>query len=252
MPKARILGKPLAHLQSTEETYDPNQGYSTTEDWEMQGGDRLSGKAAFYRSVGGSYRRRTSGPKAMLTATRSLTPVQNETVVERWELMTNQRELDIRESPRSIALSLLTYESDRKTRLGQVVEAVAKHNDGKAVDTTAFINADQLSLYNLMICGVTTYPVWQWVIRYTANISNTYNFFTEANSGVGTIYTTAQLGVPGGRLASTIGAIPEPDAVSGLLWGWLKIAIGETQVARYRIEASCEFHLAQWPTYLYV
>jgi hypothetical protein len=98
---------------------------------------------------------------------------------------------------------------------------------------------------------VTTYPVWQWVIRYTANISNTYNFFTEANSGVGTIYTTAQLGIPGGRLASTVGSITEPDPVSGLLWGWLKVALGETQVARSRVDVSCEFYLAQWPTYLY-
>jgi hypothetical protein len=252
MPKPRILGRRLPHLQSREESYDPNQGFTTTEDWQMHGGDRLAGKASFYRSVGGSYRLRQMGPKATLVATRSTTTIQQETAAERWELFTNSREFDIREHPKSVALRRLTFDDGRKTRLGQVLEAVDKHNRNVAVDTSSF-STEQLALFDLMIGGGTTYPVWQWVLRYTANVPDTFNFFTEADDGLGTIYTTSQAvaSVPAGRLRSTLLSISAPEADSALIWGWLKTASQQAQAAQNRVEISCEFYLAQWPVYIY-
>jgi hypothetical protein len=252
MPKPRILGRRLPHLQSREESYDPNQGFTTTEDWQMHGGDRLAGKAAFYRSVGGSYRLRQMGAKATLVATRSTTTIQNEQAAERWELSTNSREFDLREHPKCVALRRLTYDSGKKTRLGQVLEAVEKHNRNLAVDTSLF-SAEQVAIFDLMIGGGTTYPVWQWVLRYTANVPDTFDFFTEADDGVGTIYTTGQAvaSIPSSRLRSTLLSISAPPADSALIWGWLKTASQQVQAAANRLEISCEFHLAQWPVVLY-
>jgi hypothetical protein len=133
-----------------------------------------------------------------------------------------------------------------------VILQAEKHLSGKTSDTTGF-NANQLSLYNLMIRGIAHYSAPQWVLRYTANVSNDYQFFTEANSGIGTIYTNAQAAaaVPAGRMRSTIQAITAPPADSYLAWGWLKTAVTETVAARNRVDVSAEYWLAQWPILLY-
>jgi hypothetical protein len=106
----------------------------------------------------------------------------------------------------------------------------------------------------LLIRNVTHYPVWSWTLRYTANVSNQFNLLTDANSGVGSIYSTAQASgeVPAGRLRSTIQSIATPAADSHTTWGWLKIGLTEVQSAHNRVDVSAEYILGAHANYIYL
>jgi hypothetical protein len=243
MPKPIINGYTGSIRQRTRTQYDPSQGETTTHEWESAG-DNLGGEANTCKSLGMSYDLTRTGYRSRLIATESRNNFIQEQALERWELLSNQNMLDIREHPNSVAIG--------QANLARVLKDIKKHENGQTVDTSSYTSA-QLRLFNLMLRGVTHYPVWNWTVRYTANVSNTYQQFTAANSGVGTIITHADMknSVPAGRMRSTLNAIPELDDTDDMTWGWLKTSVTEVVAARNRVDISSEAVLAQWSTFLY-
>jgi hypothetical protein len=243
MPKPIIKGSLQPVRQRVKIQFDPAQGVTTTTEYESAG-DNCGGLAASFQRAGTAYDLTSNPVRSRLVATQSRNSFIEETAVERWELLSNQQQLDVREHPNSVALG--------QTVLATVLKAVKNHEAGKTVDTDDY-SANALSLFRLLTRGVTHYTVPQWVLRYTANVSNDYLFFTTANSGIGAIYTNAQAAsaVPAGRMRSTIQSITVPTADAELSWGWLKTSVTETIAARNRIDISAEYWLAQWPIFLY-
>jgi hypothetical protein len=243
MPKPIINGYIGSIRQRTRIQYDPSQGETTTYEWESAG-DNLGGEAATCKALGRSYDLTRTGYRSRLIATESRNNFIQEQALERWELLSNQNMLDIREHPNSVAIG--------QSGLARVLKDVKRHEAGQAITTSSY-TASQLRLFNLMIRGVTHFPVWSWTVRYTANVSNSYQFLTSANSGVGTIIAHSDMvsSVPSGRLRSTLDSIPVLDETDDMTWGWLKTSVTEVQSARNRVDISSEAVLAQWSTFLY-
>jgi len=244
MPKPKVLGRQLPRLQSIEVSFDPTQGETRTEEW-LSSGDNLGGIAANCRAKGIAYRYRSHPVKSQLVATETRNNATNQQAIERWELLRNQDSLDIREHPRSRGLG--------QPGLARVLRDVKRHEEGRTVDTSSPTpyTADQTSLFNLLVHGKTHYPIWSWVIRYTANIDDTFPLMGPVSSGVGGIYSTAQLPLPTGIIFAIVGGIPAPASDPELQWGWLKTAVQYTKTALNRVEMSCELILAEWPLYIY-
>jgi hypothetical protein len=244
MPTPIINGTNGPILQRTRISYDPAQGPTTTEEWESAG-DNLGGVATRKQNLGIAYDWTRSGVRSRLVATQSRNHYLEEQSVERWELMSNQDMHDIKQAPKSVALG--------QVAVAEVLKAIRNHENGRTVDTTAW-SANKLALFEHMRRGITTYPVYKWVLRYTATVSNSYLASTTANAGLGTIYTTPEAAdaVPAGRLRNTINSISEPDADSYTTWGWLKASYTEVQTANNRIDISAEYLLDAWSNYIHL
>lgn len=241
MPKPIINGTLQPIRQRVRFSYDPSQGLTTTTEYESAG-DNCGGLAASLQRAGVAYDLTSSPVRSRLVATQSRNSFIEETAVERWELLSNQQQFDVRSHPNVVALGT------------DLIKRVKKDAEkSTAIDPNIYGNVNAARLYRLLVHGDTTYLVPQWVLRYTANISNSYQFLTEANSGFGTIYSNAQAAaaVPAGRMRSTIQSITAPAADSDLYWGWLKLNVSEVQTARNRIDVSAEYWLAQWSVLLY-
>lgn len=245
MPKPIIRGTLQPVRTGFRTRFDPASGLIVTEEF-SSAGDNLRGLAAQFERSGIPYEHLSNPVRSTLSVNRSGSPYQAEEPLERWEAFSNQVQLDIREHPNSVALG--------QELLARVTKDVKRHEDGRAVDTDSYASANATALFNLMIRGVTTYPVAQWVLRYTANVSNSYQFVTEANSGIGTIYTMSQVttSVPAGRLRSTLQSIEAPAADAMLTYGWLKVSYSEVQTARSRVDVSSEYWLGQWANFIYL
>jgi hypothetical protein len=248
MPKPKINGSLLPQLKSVKIKFDPSNGTTTTQEFESAG-DNLTGLAKQFATQGASYDLVSNPVRSSLVAVSTkniFTP--SEEVLERWELFSNQQQLDLKESAGWASLSDATR--------AQVLKDVERHSNGTTITGArswgtvgSLSTAD--SYYQLMIRGTTHYIFPQWVIRVTCNVSNEYQNFVEADGGVGTIYTTAQLGTPAGRLRSTIQSITAPAANDYLTYGWLKVSYTEVTAARNRVDVSNELWLGQWATILY-
>jgi hypothetical protein len=244
MPRPIINGQAGPILQRTRISWDPSQGPTTTEEWESAG-DALGGIASAKEALGVSYDWTRNGVRSRLVATQSRNNYLEEQAVERWELMSNQDMHDIKQHPKAVAMG--------HTAVGVVIAAIRNFENQRTVNQTGW-TADQTSLFEHMRRGITTFPVYKWVLRYTASVSNSYEFFTEANSGLGNIYTTSQAAssIPAGRLKSTIQAIAEPAvADSYTTWGWMKVSLTEVSAANDRVDVSAEYLLDAWSNWLY-
>lgn len=249
MPKPIINGSLLPQRKSIKIKFDPNNGTTTTQEFECAG-DGMSGLANQFGETGASYDLTLNPVRSTLVATSTKNIfAPNEEVQERWELYANQTQLDIKEHPNWAGLS-----TDVKIA---VLKDADRHQAGKAAvgNWGATYNPGDLStadhFYQLLIRGSTHYLKPQFVLRVTCNVSNTYQNFVEADGGVGSLYTTAELGTPVGRLQSTVQAISEPPASDYVIWRWLKVSYTEVVIGRNRVEVSNELWLAQWPTILY-
>lgn len=246
MPRPIINGSTTPQLKTTRIRIDPSNGTTTTREYECAG-DNMTGLANQLAAQGETCDLDSNPVRSRLIATATKNIFQdNEEVLERWELFNNQAQLDIKESPGWTSLSISTRTV--------VIKAADAHLAGKTFTTNVFTPGDLSDAdhyYQLMIRGVTHFLKPQWVLRVTCNVSNTYQAFVDADGGVGTIYTTAQLGTPAGRLRSTIQSITAPAADSYLQYGWLKVSYTEVTAARNRVDVSNELWLGQWPVILY-
>jgi hypothetical protein len=258
MPIPKINGSLLPQRQSIKQKFDPSGGETTTTEFSAVGPvitengviGGLHGLASKYGANGAAYDLSTSRNVSNLVVveTKNIYTPTDEQVQTRWELFANMQALDIKEHP-----TWANTASDTQRAL--VLKDVERHNNGKAYvrdweDIDPFTDARLESFMQLMSRGVTTYQRPQWVIRVTYNVSNEARS-TITDAGVGKLYTTAQLGLPEGRIRSTIQSIDAPAAVSGLTWAWLKTGNTEVQAANNRVDVSEEAWLAQWSTLLY-
>lgn len=250
MPTPIIKGSRLPQRKSVKIRFDPTNGTTTTQEFESAG-DGLTGLARAFGAAGASYDL-TSNPvrSSLVTTTTKNIYTPDEEVLERWELFSNQVQADIKTDG--------DWQSLSPTVRAAVLKDVKRYNDATAVIEgvrpwgTVGSHSTADHFFQHMISGKTHYLVPQWVIRVTCNVSNEYQAFVTADSGVGTIYTTAQLGVPAGRLRSTIQAITTPTIDTFYnVFGWLKVSYNEVTAARNRVDISNELWLDVYPSILY-
>lgn len=248
MPKPIINGSLEPQRKSIKIKFDPSSGTTTTEEYESAG-DNCNGLAKQFAAKGASYDLTSNPVRSTLVAvtTKNIFKADEETL-ERWELYSNQLQVDIKNHPNWATISLANRAA--------VLKDVDRYRDGVAITgARAWGTPGDLStadhFFQHLIRDKTHYLKPQWVIRVTCNVSNTYQNFVEANGGVGTIYTTSQLGPPNGRLRSTIQSISAPPFSDYLTYGWLKVSYSEVTAARNRVDVSNELWLDEYPSILY-
>jgi hypothetical protein len=239
--KPIIKGTKLMVKKKTRVRFDPSQGKSISVEYESAGTECREHTAALERA-GIAYDLEETGVRSSLVTTEASNPFGDDESVARWELMTNQQMHDVRTHWRSIALG--------KTLVGRVMKDVDRHERGQTVDTDAYGNATAAQLFRLIAEGGLQQLAFQWVLRYTATVPNTWILFPVDNAGLGAIYTTAELSPPG-LVGSIVNSISAPEANDDVIWGWMKVAVNYGTTTRGRVDVSAEFWLAQWPEYVW-
>jgi hypothetical protein len=242
---------------SLRATFDPSKGITVTQDYESAG-DNLGGLAQQCLASKMQYdhtpnQRRS---KLVFSATGPAAGF-GEVAIDTWQLLANEQQKDIKEHPQ-----VLLMERTVPYSLAAVLEAVEDYNDFQTIDATWFTDTDIAGrLFRMLIHGVTSYNVGQYVLRHTTNVSNVYDT-NVADQNVERIYTTGELVTEicntgywlfpcPGRLRRKIEDMEVQTSDADLLWGWRKLPSTETTAAGNRIDISTEYWLAGWSTLLY-
>lgn len=259
MPRPKINGTLSKVRKSVKTRFDRSNGLVTQVEW-ASAGDNLGGYARALRNLGIQYEHTATGAVSTLieTADGATAGVQD-VVTDRWEVLSNENMLDLKEHSKWPTLT------DQTQYL--ILKDVQRHANGKK-PTFEFLTTEPTddgkalatAFYDLMIRGVTHFPVYNWVLRHTTNAPQDFEE-NIADSGVGTVYTTSQLvdeitnssfwffPCPP-RLRRKIENITIP-AQAGFTAGWLKKPSNESTGANSRIEISTEYVFAGWSNLIY-
>jgi hypothetical protein len=261
--KPRIVGNAGCILQSRTTRFDPDNGETVTREWAGPGvrDTGVSGYATVLRNMGIAFELTETGVVSTLSEIKAsdsvVTGSDDAIVTERFDILYNEQVLDIKESPLWIGLD--------PEQSVQVLKDVERYQQGKSGDAsgdwddTGVWGGDALtaiSYYNIMIQGVTTYPVDSWVLRHTYNIpgdttqGRSGHYPGAIDSGIGSIYATASLlaliSTQHVRIREKISGISLP-AKTGYYVGWKKKPTGESAAGNNRVEVTAEYLYAQWP-----
>jgi hypothetical protein len=264
MPKPIINGTLLPIKQPSEYNYDSKSGLSRVDRWESAGEPGLYGLATQLSALRISYNFVPSVGKSVLVATATGPDNgQPEVTTDTWQIVANEIQKSLFEHPKSMAI-----EAAASGSLGRIRKNLERYNNEEELVALSgpAIAAGGTILFDLLKLGTTHYPIGQYVIRHTTNVSDSYAV-NVADTNVGKIYTTAQLvGSPTAeltnpnnwvfpippRLVYKLQNIPAPAAATGFTWGWRKLPSTEGTAANGRIDINTEYWLEQWSTnYIY-
>jgi hypothetical protein len=268
-----VTGSLQKLLVSRTTKYDPTNGKSVVTEWvgtndtaRGHAGDALIGYAlSLEKSAGVSYELKQKGAKTTLieTASDAASTGREGATTDRWDVLTNENMQDVKEF--HTWTNLLP-----KTR-ALILKEVDKYHKGKtpanpadlefvATEPTPEGKALATSFFDVLVRGVTHFPVYNFVLRHTTNASadDTRNV---ADVGVGTVYPTASLLTEISdsslwtypcppRLREKIGNLTFPFS-AGFTNGWLKKPSQESSTANNRIDISTEYVFAQWANVFY-
>lgn len=258
MPRPIATGQAGPIRKASTVRFDPIRGLTIVEPWESYG-DNLVGLATQYAEANVAYELKRSPHRSELTATRSSGSGEFQDVItDTWQLQGNEIMKDIKELQRFLLLELAYPGTIR------AVDTKAKQEVPPAptwTDIASGAVSEAQVLYNLLIRGVTHYPIGQYVLRHTTSVGNAWAS-NVSDFNVESIYTTAlllsEIGSLGywrtpcpPRLRYKISNIAAPASVSGYLWGWKKQPSTEGSSANNRIEISTEYILEHWPLAIY-
>lgn len=261
--KSFVTGAIGKQRVSVTTKYDPANGKTVTTEW-YEPGRTLDGYAKSLEATGASYTLTQTDLKSTLveTASDSIATGGTDDTTDRWEVLANQVQKDVKEHPRWVA----TSDAERRAKLLKDVNRVLEKGQASThdwEDPDAPTDAKLRAFFNLLITGASHYATAEWVVRHTTNV---WNGFPDniADDGVLTVYTTASLiselsnsslwtfPMPT-RLQNKISGIAAPSPLAaGLTWGWLKMPSSESTGANNRIDISTEYWLSAWADILYV
>jgi len=176
-----------------------------------------------------------------------------------WEIQANEVHEDIYKSPNALLI-----EASKTGSLGAIRKDYDYYCGRRTTDSGfSFAGAGVTlapQMMTMLIRGVESYAVTQYVLRHRMRVSGSYATPT-LDANVGKIYTTAQLlaecagffyPLPA-RMKNKLAAIPSGLAAgdSALLWGWRKMPSIESAVAGGAVEIATEWWLAGWSLFLY-
>jgi hypothetical protein len=255
MPRPIINGSLEPQKKSVKIKHDPNNGTTTTTEFECAG-DGMTGLAKSYAENGAAYDLMLNPVRSTLVITETKNIYQDdEEVQETWELFSNQMQADIKTHPNWWGMSLnqrvLVLKNAQRIEDGRDFWVPNISDPGSVFHSGDLSTADHF--FQHMIRGKTHYLKPLWTLRVSCNVSNTYQLGVEADGGVGTIYTPAQISTsaPAGRLQSTIQSITEPAGNDYNVFGWLKVSYAEVVAGRNRVNVSNEYVLDDYPSILY-
>jgi hypothetical protein len=261
---ARIIkGNAGRVKQSTTKKYDPTNGETVSIEWAAPGAN-LSGYANELKNMRVPFEHTLTGVISRLVETASdeiATGSENVTVTERFDILYNEQQLDIKEHPNWIALD--------PEQSSQVLKDVNRFHDGKSgartgnwddTDVWGAAALVALDFYSILRAGVIHYPAESWVLRHTYNIpgdveQGSSSLYPSAiDTGIGLVYTSDDLrnSIPAtyARIREKINRITLPEK-TGYIVGWRKRPTSETTVANNRIEVGAEYTYAQYPAILF-
>lgn len=261
-----IRGSLAAFLQRETYKYDPLRGFTHT--FSFKGASQANMLALFNAYT-------TQGIACDLTYEHdiALLDVDDQTqqyTLDNWQLLGNEESRDGLSHPALLAICSAEQIAELRTGIenaalpastNTVDQIIAKILAGGSLAsiTDAGQKTVLTAFLGLQFRGSTDYRKGQYVLRHTTNAPN--NFVQNvANTGVDTIYTTAQLlaecqnssfwinPIPAG-ISNSIGFIDteqRPATQPDYLWGWLKSTSTYNTAANNRIEITTEFTLEQW------
>jgi len=239
--------------------FDPTKGFTTTQEWESAG-DNLNGLAleCLQKRIQFDHIPNGRKSKLVISATGPQTGIPD-VPVDTWQVLANEVQKDIKEHPAVVAI----IRPFSGPSLSEVLQVVQEYNEGiGGIDSTWFTDTDTAAiLFRLMIHGVTSYALGQYVLRHTTNVNNSYDR-NVADLNVERVYTTPQLVAEitdgsswafpcPGRLVHKIQDMEIQNTDPDVTWGWRKLPSTEVTAANNRIDISTEYWLAGWSKLLY-
>ena len=231
------------YLRKSEPVWKRGVGWQTRQTWE--GTSRaISAAVPSWIVDADSVELDLDGPSgvAYVTYAKDITGNPDATVTPAaeaetvWELDGNDIVKDIWEHP---DLSALSYSVTAELKK-QV------NNWDSGVDWTV-ANLDNVAVqwFSLMVKGVRQFTTTQWVLRKTVTAPQTYPNQVSL-SGVGELWTSAQItGIPSDVLFD-ISQIPAPTLPVAFLWSWLKKSPRVSRTSSGRFQMIEEWWLDGW------
>jgi hypothetical protein len=253
MPTIIINGSTVPVRTSFRTRFDPTRGKVTIETWKQAGGDGLNGLANTYKALGYEYDLDSNPRLSTLVVTSPAPQGEDDTPTDQWQMLPNEINLDVYESPGARALG--------NTSLAMIKRGAKDHEDGIDVDTSSW-STGEIRLFNLVIKKVQFYPVGQHVLRHTTNANASYSS-NVADTNVEAIYSNSALlseisnasywiyPAPA-RIRAIVNARASGTTDGGQLrWGWRKLPSQEITAANNRIDISTEYWFGQHSYFLY-
>lgn len=258
MAQSIIAGFNGATFQGNVFTYNPRGGYTAGHSFSGPVGVMRQEQAALV-ATRAAFRYTESGGVGTITIDGNVA-VDNgasEAPIDSWQLLGNEIHKDIYES--DLALGI---EDAQRGSLGKVRKAIDRYNNGEdpgALTITASQVANGNKLIDLLMRGVTHFPVKAPVLRHTQNVSDRYSGEGFAFSNQGRIYTKIQLLAecnafplpPPKVILDQINGLENPTARTGYLIGWRKKPVDTQTAAQYRSEVVTEYCFDQWSTSIF-
>ncbi len=256
MPTPIIKGTLKPILIGKRQSYDPSRGLQITQDYESAG-DNLNGLATQCVADGAPFDHSPNTRRSRISFTSSSGGGVADQTSDTWQVQANEIQKDLKEHA-----AVLAMPTSGAGSLAETLQFVENFNAGSPPAAGYFTGTDTQSLlFQLLIHGVTSYPLGQYVLRHTTNVSSAYGE-NVADQNVEFVYSTASLvseitnasywtkPCPG-RLVAKIQAIEVQASGVGIFWGWRKLPSTETTAANNRIDISTEYWLAGWSTLIY-
>lgn len=256
---SKATGYQLASLVSDEREFDPQLGHLQVQVWEGTKAAILVKEAELEAAQWKLTRRKRNGnsPVYSIEASKPL-----DTPTDRWKIVTEMVQLDIRQNPKVIAAAV---SADTLALWVQAIEAALAAGlslpdyytqvRGLTGTDAPIISDEEQELYNLMAMGVTSYEVHRPVLTRSRIIAPDYPepFLVEA---VTAIYTTTGLIACFNPPQEIISRLPAdlPSYLTPLdcVWGWkLRQQESDFLLSVNRVEEQHSWVFAAWPLLLY-
>lgn len=254
-----IAGVNGATFQGYAFTYTPRSGYTAGQSYSGPVGVMRQEQSALSAS-GVAFRYNESGGVGTITVDGNMAVDSGaaEVPIDSWSLLGNEIHKDIYES--DLALKI---EDAGRGNLGKLRAAMDKYNAGENPGTltiTPSMVADGNKLIDLLMRGVTHFPLKAPVLRHVQNVSDRYGGTGFIFGNQGRIFSTEALLVECNRfplpppkvIIDQIGALENPTARTGYMVGWRKKPIDTQSGAQFRSEVVTEYCFDQWATSLYL
>ena len=254
-----INGNSAPFRVSVKSNYDPTRGITHSEEWHCVGDVGLEGTAALARENLAQYELTTSPKSSKITWSSNsggggAGGVMN-IDADTWQVLSNEVHKSI------FDLNLYRYlpAEGSPGSLAHVKEMVLRHENNEPIDP---LTGTSYSLYQKLIHGVTEYPVGQYALKHTTNVSanSTGNrsdvnveriYSTKALIDEITDYTLWVRPCPSRLVTKISGLAVQITNHDDYIWGWRKLPSTETTSANNRIDISTEYWLGSWSGDIY-
>lgn len=246
---SKATGDPKAVRFSTEILFDPQSGDQLVETWFGTKG-AIYGLLAAFKGAGGVKVALThDGPKYKLVATFSALGLRDGSVeipVDKWQLQTEWVQVDIRHSPKILALPIAGSPT-------AIAKAYLAAQTAVKTQTPAALTSLATVFYNLLAHGADSYEIKRPVLTRVRTVSPFYAQQIMV-SAVEQVYSTATL-ISGFAIPPAISSrlpVNPSGLITDCVWAWKeRKQSSEFTLALNKVEEQNDWVFSLWNTNLY-